>query len=229
MQFALKDAQRKERAGNNRAADAAMENYRKFQQDENKAEFDRENAVANLAAKGITGNRARGGAGAGAAKLAERLADAEEAYALNPTAENKARLGALSSAASKMKTTYSTGEFGAVRAEMAELPVRSKENIEANKALDKHKLMNRREWKKAVDDAGGVEAAEKQFKSKWIASNPQSAETAPAKPSAAPKPTATAPATKVVSMADIDATVAASGKTKQEVIDAIKAKGYTVK
>jgi hypothetical protein len=49
------------------------------------------------------------------------------------------------------------------------------------------------------------------------------------KPSAAPKPTATAPATKVVSMADIDATVAASGKTKQEVIDAIKAKGYTVK
>jgi hypothetical protein len=30
-------------------------------------------------------------------------------------------------------------------------------------------------------------------------------------------------------MADVDATVAASGKSKQEVMDAIKAKGYTVK
>jgi len=65
MQFALKDAQRKERMGNLRAADASMENYRKFQQDENKAEFDLNNAVANLAAKGVTGNRARAGAGGG--------------------------------------------------------------------------------------------------------------------------------------------------------------------
>ena len=47
-----------------------------------------------------------------------------------------------------------------------------------------------------------------------------------AAPAAAPKPTTT---TKVVSMADVNATVASSGRTKQEVMDALKANGYTVK
>jgi hypothetical protein len=87
--------------------------------------------------------------------------------------------------------------------------------------------MNNREWKKAVESAGGVEAAENQFKRKWITNNPQAAETPAGKtPAAAPKPTVKS---KVISMADVDATVAASGKSKQEVMDAIKAKGYTVK
>jgi len=97
MQFALKDAQRKERVGNSRAAQASMELYRKFQQDENKAEFDRDNAIANLTAKGIVGNRPTGkGAGAGAGpKVAERLADAEIAYAQNPTKENMTVVKAL--------------------------------------------------------------------------------------------------------------------------------------
>jgi len=119
MQFALKDAQRKERAGNNRAADAAMENYRKFQQDENKAEFDRDNAVANLAAKGITGNRARAGAGAGP-KLAEQLYADNVAYLTTTskpkqgesqeafTARIRAQAGALT--AQQTKTSFSTGE-----------------------------------------------------------------------------------------------------------------------
>jgi hypothetical protein len=88
--------------------------------------------------------------------------------------------------------------------------------------------MNGKEWRKAVADAGGVDAAESMFKKKWITNNPQSVEGAssPAKPAAAPKPTATS---KVISMADVDATVTASGKTRQEVMDALKAKGYTVK
>lgn len=111
MQFALKDAQRKERAGNNRAADAAMENYRKFQQDENKAEFDRDNAVANLAAKGITGNRARAGAGAGP-KIAEQLGAAELEYARNPTKENLTTVKALRATQDRLaqRQTFSIGE-----------------------------------------------------------------------------------------------------------------------
>jgi hypothetical protein len=233
MQFALKDAQRKERAGNIRAANTSMENYRKFQQDENKAEFDKENAVARLAAEGIKGNRVTGkGAGAGSGpKLAEQLGAAEIAFEQNPSKENKAVVSALRRAVSQTKTSFSTGEIGGLRAETALEPVRSKENIEANKALDRHKLMNSREWKKAVADAGGVDAAEKQFKNKWINNNPQSSEVAPAKANAAPaaaapKPTATS---KVISMADVEATVASSGRTRQEVMDALKAKGYTVK
>jgi len=236
MQFSLADAQRKERMGDIRGAQAAAETARKEKADANRFKLNKAQALAKLDADVYkAANRPNKGAGDKGPKLAEQLyadnvanmmatskpksGESQEAFA----ARIRAQAGALT--AQQTKTSFSTGEIGERKAEMAELPVRSRENIEANKALDKHKLMNRREWKKAVDEAGGVEAAEKQFKSKWIASNPQSAEAAPTK-STAPKPTT---ATKVVSMADIDATVAASGKTKQEVIDAIKAKGYTVK
>jgi hypothetical protein len=228
-QFALKDAQRKERMGSSRAAQASMENYRKFQQDENRATMDRDRIVAELAAKGIVGNRPTGkGAGASAPKLAEQLAAAEIEYGRNPTKENKIAVDALTRAAAKTRTSFSTGESGPGRLGAQQEALTSKENIEANKALDKHKLMQGREWRKSVEAAGSVEAAEKQFKSKWITNNPQSAEAAPTKSSAAPapKPTATS---KVISMADVDATVAASGKSRQEVMDALNAKGYTVK
>ena len=115
MQFALKDAQRKERTGNIRAATAAMENYRKFQQDENKAEFDRDNAIANLAAKGVAGNRARTGAGSGGPKVAEQLAAAEIAFEQNPTAQNKALVSALRRTQSQLaqKQTFSLSDVPA--------------------------------------------------------------------------------------------------------------------
>jgi hypothetical protein len=106
----------------------------------------------------------------------------------------------------------------------------SKENIAAEEALRKHKLMNGREWKKAVADAGSVEAATAKFKKNWITTNPQAAEAAPVpKPSAAPNPTAAAATSKVLSQADVEATIKSSGRTRQEVMDALKAKGYTVK
>jgi hypothetical protein len=232
MQFALKDAQRKERAGNNRAADAAMENYRKFEQDQNKAEFDKENAIANLAAKGVTGNRVTGkGANVTPAKLAERLADAEEAFALNPTAENKARLGALSSAASKMKTSFSTGEIGAVNAETRLAPVEQRVNADVINKLQEFKDGDRayRAAKRKNDTTEAnrlLTLEENRLRAAY-----QTPAAAPAKSSAAPaaatpKPTATS---KVISMADVEATVASSGRTRQEVMDALKAKGYTVK
>lgn len=233
MQFSLADAQRKERMGDIRGAQAAAETARKEKADANRFKLNKAQALARLDAdvyKAV--NRPNKNAGAGP-KLAERLADAEEAYALDPSKENKARLTALSSAASKMKTSFSTGEIGALKAETALEPVKSRENIEANKALDRHKLMYRKDWRKAVDEAGSEQAATAKFKADWIRNNPQAAEgeAAPAKSTASKPATASKPttATKVVSMADIDATVASSGRTKQEVMDALKAKGYTVK
>jgi len=230
MQFSLADAQRKERMGDIRGAQAAAETARKERADANRFKLNKAQALARLDADVYKAANRPSNKGAGAAKLAERLADAEEAYALDPSKENKARLGALSSAASKMKTSFSTGEIGALKAETALEPVRSRENIEANKALDKHKLMYRKDWRKAVDEAGSEQAAVAKFKNEWIRNNPQAAEAAPAKstaaPAAAPKPAATS---KVISMADVDATVASSGRTRQEVMDALKAKGYTVK
>jgi len=242
MQFSLADAQRKERMGDIRGAQAAAETARKERADANRFKLNKAQALAKLDADVYkAANRPNKGAGAGP-KLAEQLyadnvanlmatskpkqGESQEAF----TARIRAQAGALT--AQQTKTSFSTGEIGALKAETALEPVKSRENIEANKALAQHKLMYRKDWKKAVDEAGSEQAATAKFKADWIRNNPQAAEggAAPAKPTAAPaaaaKPTA---ATKVVSMADVNATVAASGKTKQEVIDALNAKGYTIK
>jgi len=143
MQFALKDAQRKERTGNIRAATAAMENYRKFQQDENKAEFDRDNAIANLAAKGIAGNRATG-KGAGGLKWQEQVLQSNIDY-LKTTQKPKAgespeafdariRKQASDIVAPLLKTSFSTSEVGPTKASTAVAPVQQR--VDAKVAQD---------------------------------------------------------------------------------------------
>jgi hypothetical protein len=233
MQFSLADAQRKERMGDIRGAQAAAETARKEKADANRFKLNKAQALAKLDADVYRAANRTAGKGAGAQPTPFNvLFNAKQALAEDP--KNPKLQAAVKNAEQSVaatKQSFSIGESGPNRLGAQQEALTSKENIEANKELAKYKLMNGREWKKSVEAAGGVEAAENMFKKKWITNNPQSVEGASpsAKPTAAPKPTATAPATKVVSMADIDATVAASGKTKQEVIDAIKAKGYTVK
>ena len=168
MQFALKDAQRKERMGNVRAATASMENARKFQQDANRAMFDKEKALAELAAKGAVANRPLRGAGAGGTKLAERLADAEEAFALNPTAENKARLNALSSAASKMKTSFSTSEVGPEKSRVTTAPIQQRIDAAVAASMKSFPTMNSA-YRKALREGNQEEASRlwKAEEAKW--------------------------------------------------------------
>jgi hypothetical protein len=116
MQFSLADAQRKERMGDIRGAQAAAETARKEKADANRFKLNKAQALATLDAdvyKAV--NRPDKGAGAGP-KLAEQLAAAELAYAKNPTKENKADVDALTRAAAKTRTSFSTGEIGAVNA-----------------------------------------------------------------------------------------------------------------
>jgi hypothetical protein len=219
--------------GDIRGAQAAAETARKEKADANRFKLNKAQALAKLDADVYRAANRTAGKGAGAQPTPFNvLFNAKQALAEDP--KNPKLQAAVKNAEQSVaatKQSFSIGESGPNRLGAQQEALTSKENIEANKELAKYKLMNGREWKKSVEAAGGVEAAENMFKKKWITNNPQSVEGASpsAKPTAAPKPTATAPATKVVSMADIDATVAASGKTKQEVIDAIKAKGYTVK
>lgn len=233
MNFSLADAERKERMGNQRGAQAALGEARKFQQDANKAKSDKLRFSADIATRNVQYDRlANKSAGDKGPKIAEQLGAAEIEYARNPSKENLITVKALRTTQDRLaqKQTFSMSDIptGGAKDKNAAAIITSKENTEANKALDKHKLMNGREWKKAVADAGGVETAENIFKKKWITNNPQSAdgEAPTAKPSAAPKPTTTS---KAVSMADVRATVASSGRTEQEVMDALKAQGYTVK
>ena len=120
-QFALKDAQRKERMGSSRAAQASMENYRKFQQDENKAELDRDRAVAELAAKGITGNRPLRSAGSGAQPNAFNvLFNAKQALSKDPTnpqLQADAKNAAEAVAATKQSVSFSDVLTGGPKAE----------------------------------------------------------------------------------------------------------------
>lgn len=64
-QFALKDAQRKERMGDLRGAQAAAELARKYELDANKYEFDKARYGAEIAVRNVQANRPLRGAGAG--------------------------------------------------------------------------------------------------------------------------------------------------------------------
>jgi hypothetical protein len=232
MQFSLADAQRKERMGDIRGAQAAAETARKERVDANRFKLNKAQALAKLDSDVYRAvNRTAGKAGAQPSAF-NVLFNAKQALSADPkNPQLQAAVKNAEQSVAATKQSFSIGESGPNRLGAQQEALTSKENIEANKALDKHKLMNGKEWRKAVADAGGVDAAENIFKKKWITNNPQSVEGASssAKPAAAPKPTATAPATKAVSMADVRATVASSGRTEQEVIDALKAKGYTIK
>jgi hypothetical protein len=235
MQFSLADAQRKERMGDIRGAQAAAETARKEKVDANRFRLNKAQALARLDADVYKAVNRPAGKGAGAQPSAFNvLYNAKEALAEDPTNPRlKQRVANALAATSATKTSFSTGEIGGLNAATRLAPVESKENLAANEALAKHKLMNNREWKKSVEAAGSVEAAEAKFKKNYVTVSPQTAAPAPApKPSAAPKPAAAAATSKVLSQADVEATVAASvakGRTRQEVMDALKAQGYTIK
>jgi len=177
-QFALKDAQRKERSGNIRAANTAMESYRKFIQDENKAVFERDRAVADIAAKGIAGNRPlRGAAGDKVSKIPEQLGAAEIAYAQNPTKENLVIVQALRATQDRLaqKQTFSLSDIpkGGAKDTNAQAIITSKENTAAQNALNDFKTYKKTAWKKYVESHGGDEArASQAYKSGWKTTNP---------------------------------------------------------
>lgn len=144
MNFSLADAQRKERMGDARGAQAAVETARKFQQDANKAKGDKLRYQADIAARTVGYSKTTGkGAGAGGGpKVAERLADAEIAYEQEPTKENKAIVDALRRTVSQTKTTFSTSEIAPEKANVARLPVQEKIDAAVSNGITKFKLLD---------------------------------------------------------------------------------------
>ena len=119
MQFALKDAQRKERMGDIRGAAAAAELARKYEQDENKIEFDRLRYGADASVRLVQATRPLRGAGAGAggegklpqvdrdaAAIAKQIIDLESANPDDPKLPAlKQKLVALEKIIATTKTT----------------------------------------------------------------------------------------------------------------------------
>jgi len=121
MQFALKDAKRKERMGDLRGAAAAAELARKYEQDENKFEFDKARYGADVAVRNVMANRPlRGAGGAGdastklpqvdrdAAAIAKQIIDLESANPDDPKLPAlKQKLTALERIIAATKTSES--------------------------------------------------------------------------------------------------------------------------
>jgi ribosomal protein L17 len=143
MNFALADAQRKERMGDARGAQAALAEARKFQQDANRAQGDKLRYGADIAARTVQYSKAPNkGAGAGGPKVAEQLAAAEIEVEKNPTPENKAIVNALRRTVSQTKTSFSTGEIGPERAAVTRLPVQEKIDAAVSNGIAKFKLLD---------------------------------------------------------------------------------------
>jgi hypothetical protein len=196
MNFALNDAQRKERMGDSRGAQAALAEARKFQQDANRAHGDKLRFAADIAARTVGYSKVNKGAGSGDASTKLPQVDREAALitkqiiALEAKDPNDPQIAVLRKQREGLLEILGTGKEGPTAATRAAATITSKENTAAEQALTKHKLINRREWKKAVEAAGGDEkAAATQFKSNWITANPQSADEDGAP---APKPTSSA-------------------------------------
>jgi hypothetical protein len=135
-QFLLKDAQRKERMGDARGAQAALAEARKFQQDANRAAGDKLRYGADIAARTVQYSKTSGkGAGAGP-KLAEQLYADNVAYLMATskpkpgesqeafTARVRAQAGALT--AQQTKTSFSTSENAPNKQAAALAPVQQR-------------------------------------------------------------------------------------------------------
>ncbi len=122
MQFALKDAKRKERMGDLRGAAAAAELARKYEQDENKFEFDKARYGADVAVRNVMANRPlRSASGSGdastklpqvdrdAAAIAKQIIDLESA---NPDDPKLPALKQKLTALERIIATTKTSESG---------------------------------------------------------------------------------------------------------------------
>jgi hypothetical protein len=157
MRFALSDAQRKERMGDLRGAQAAREAARKDKADAARFELQKAQALATLDAKALQATRPRTGAGAGGPKLAEQLAAAELEYAKNPTRENRAAVDALTRAAAKTRTSFSTSEVAPEKARVATAPVQQKIDAAVAEKMGKFTTMNPA-YRRAVREGRDVDA-----------------------------------------------------------------------
>jgi len=231
MDFNLKDAQRKERMG---LTKEAMTSFTDAQKDKITADKARLEALKAGVKSSTDAGRAFRAPAAGKPGAGPKLAEINYANILADLKATSRREEGESPEAFNARLSREASELAVAQSKISEAgpnklgalqeALTSKENIAAEEALRKHKLMYGREWKKTVADAGSVEAATAKFKKNWITTNPQPAEAAPA-----PNPAAAAATSKVLSQADVEATIKSSGRTRQEVMDALKAKGYTVK
>jgi hypothetical protein len=149
MRFALADAQRKERIGDIRGAQAAMEAARKARADANTFALNKAKGLADLDARAVQATRPRTGAGAGGPKLNE-LAFQANVDNLKETTQPKpgesptafdARIRAMAAdlTTRQTKTSFSTSEIAPEKARVTTAPTLQKIDQQVTDALNTFK------------------------------------------------------------------------------------------
>jgi hypothetical protein len=178
MQFALADAQRKERMGDIRGAQAAMETARKAKSDANRFKLNKAVAMGTLDSKALQSLRPTGKA-AGSGTDKEQPLDRVTAAMNDRLIEMKAKnpddpqIPILAAKIKDRKEILGIGKEGPTVGARAADTIKSKENTAAQTALADFKSIRKSAWKKYVEANGGDEkAAEAAYKSGWMTKNP---------------------------------------------------------
>lgn len=178
MNFALADAERKERMGDARGAQAALAEARKFQQDANRAQGDKLRYAADISARTV-GYSKTSGKGAGSGSDKEQPLDRVTAAMNDKLIELKAKnpddpqIPILAAKIKDRKEILGIGKEGPTAGARAADIIKSKENTAAQNALADFKSIRKTAWKQYVAANGGDEkAAEAAFKSGWMTKNP---------------------------------------------------------
>ena len=151
MNFSLADAQRKERMGDARGAQAAVETARKFQQDANKAKGDKLRYQADIAARTVGYSKTTNkGAGAGSGPKLNELTFQANVDNLKETTKPKpsesdtafdARIRAMAAdlTTRQTKTSFSTGEIGGLNAATRLVPTQARIDADVIEKLGDYK------------------------------------------------------------------------------------------
>ena len=180
MQFALADAQRKERMGDIRGAQAAMETARKAKSDANRFKLNKAVAMGTLDSKALQSLRPTGkAAGSGDASTKLPQVDRETAAMQDRLIEMQAKnpedpqIPIMEKKIKARLLNMSTGREGPNKLPIETAKITSKENIAAQTALSDFKSIRKTAWKQYVAANGGDEkAAEAAYKSGWMTKNP---------------------------------------------------------
>jgi hypothetical protein len=142
MEFAISDAERKERSGNSRAATAAVENRRKSIADYNKSELERDKALGRLATDMGRFNRPVGkAAGSGDASTKLPQVDREAALitkqiiALEAKDPNDPQIAILKKQREGLIEILGTGKEGPTAAPRAAAALTAKQNESVAKSM----------------------------------------------------------------------------------------------
>jgi hypothetical protein len=224
MRLNLADAQRKERMGLTREAMSAADQARKDHDAAQQFGIKKSQALAAVAGKFAQATKPIKGTGAGGGpkplKINEQLADAEIKFENDPTPANQKRVTALRRAVSQTKDVGPTKADIAREQALAPLEKAARDNLMEFKTSRSKGSLWKKNW---VDKYGSEEAASEAYIKDYMRKMSSGEGAAPA---ATPTP---APAAKVITQADIEATAKASKKSVEEVRAAAERKGYTIK